>query len=82
VVKQKQKTKPEPAHNAKDSDVVKVIVPKALGERFRNAVDALSGPPLRLKLSPAGVQAFDEFTSRLEREHNGGAPFPQRPERS
>lgn len=42
----------------------------------RNAVVALSGPPHRLTLASLVEEAMSREIRRLEKEHNGGKPFP------
>lgn len=75
--------KSEPASDTTSPDDpprvdIKFVVPHALAERFRNAVDACSGPPLRLRVNAAGIAALEAFTADLEGQ-NHGKPFPQRP---
>lgn len=54
------------------------IVDRALAERVRNAVDALQGPPLRLRLAVMLREAVQHEVERLEKENNKGKPFPKR----
>jgi hypothetical protein len=56
------------------------IVPIPLAERLRNAVDALQGPPMRLRLTAALERAVQVYVEQLERKYSGGQPFPQRPD--
>lgn len=58
---------------------VSLYLPDDLVERMRNAVMALAGPPEYLTLTDLGERALDAEVSRLERQHNGGKPFAQRP---
>jgi hypothetical protein len=62
----------------KKKDRVNVLVPKALGDRLRNAVDALSGPPHRLRLNATCEEALLAHVEKLEKKFNKGEPFPQR----
>jgi hypothetical protein len=55
-----------------------VIVGADLAERARNAVDALQGPPMRLRLARLLHLAVQARVTELERAHNGGSPFPRR----
>jgi hypothetical protein len=54
------------------------LIPEDLLERTRNAVVHLQGPPLFLSMASLITQALEAEVSRLEREHNGGAPFPSK----
>lgn len=54
------------------------LVPAELAERLRNAVDALSGPPNRLRLNATVAAAVEEKVVALEKKFNKGKPFPQR----
>jgi hypothetical protein len=47
-------------------------------DRARDAVDALSGPPLRLTFTALLHQALNTEVSRLAKKHHGGKPFPKR----
>lgn len=55
-----------------------LTLPLSVLDAFKNAVIALSGPPLFLSVSDAGTQAIQQFTARLEKEYNEGKPFPKR----
>lgn len=59
--------------------VLSFRVPDDLNDRFLNAVDALSGPPERLTYVSLGRAAIEREVERLEKKHNSGKPFPQRP---
>lgn len=56
-----------------------VWLPESLVERVKNAVDALQGPPRRLRLSSLMEAAVLDYVQGLEREANKGRPFPARP---
>lgn len=60
-------------------DRVNALISRELGERLRNAVDYLSGPPHRLRLNSTVEAAILAHVEKLEREHHKGKPFPQRP---
>lgn len=64
-----------PARAAKRVKVTYDLSP-ATAARVRNAVLALCGPPLWMTATAYADQAFLEFAEKLEREHNGGQPFP------
>lgn len=49
-----------------------------LHERFLNAVDALSGPPERLRYVSVLRSALEREVDRLEKKHNASKPFPAR----
>lgn len=51
-----------------------------LGERIRDAVMHLSGPPLHLNLSRFAESAFLRELERLQEEENDGTAFPSRTE--
>ena len=53
-------------------------IPHDLLEEARNAVVALSGPPLRLTLAGVTQEALRKEIERLKKEHNQGKPFPSR----
>jgi hypothetical protein len=55
------------------------LIPTDLAEQMRNAIVHLSGPPLYYTLAEFGEHAIRDLIGRLEREHNGGRPFPPRP---
>jgi hypothetical protein len=55
-----------------------VSLPPALIEAAKNAVDALSGPPLRLTYSALVRDAVERELTRLQKAHHGGKPFPPR----
>jgi hypothetical protein len=55
-----------------------ITLPLSVLDAFKNAVIALSGPPLFLSVSDAGTQAIQQFTAALERDYNEGKPFPKR----
>jgi hypothetical protein len=59
--------------------LVSFRIPLDLHNRLQNAVDALSGPPERLKIINVAQTALEREVERLEKKHNGGKPFPQRP---
>jgi hypothetical protein len=62
-------------------DKLTVYVPRPLAARVRNAVAHLAGAPLFLTQASLGEEALDAAVSRLEREHNGGKPFPPAPKK-
>ena len=51
-------------------------LPAALLDGLRDAVVALSGPPLRLTLAHVAEAALREKLQALEKAHNRGKPFP------
>jgi|JI102314DRNA_FD_contig_31_325283_length_473_multi_3_in_0_out_0_2 hypothetical protein len=53
-----------------------ILVPADIADAARDAVVALSGPPLRLTLAQLGENALRAEIDRLRREHNKGKPFP------
>lgn len=53
-------------------------LPNDLVEEARDAVVALSGPPLRLTLAAFVENALRSEIERLKRKHNDGKPFPRR----
>ncbi|HEY0777212.1 MAG TPA: hypothetical protein VGD56_04520 [Gemmatirosa sp.] len=55
------------------------LIPEELADAMRNAIVHLSGPPLYYTLAEFGEHAIRSYISQLEREHNGGHPFPPRP---
>lgn len=55
-----------------------ILLPEDLVEQLRDAVVALSGPPLMLTLTDLATAALRRELERLQREHNDGAPFPRR----
>lgn len=59
---------------------VSLYLSAELVERMRNAAVHLAGPPEYLTLTDLGERAIDSEVTRLERKHNGGQPFPQRPD--
>ena len=59
-------------------DRVNALVARELGERLRNAVDALSGPPHRRRLNSTVEEALEVYVTKLEKDHNKGRAFPQR----
>ena len=58
---------------------VSFYLPDDLMERLRDTADALSGPPERATVSGIAADALDRELRRLEKKHNGGERFPQRP---
>lgn len=55
-----------------------VHVPAELADACKDAVVALSGPPLRLTLAHLAEAALRRELDRLQREHTKGKPFPKR----
>jgi hypothetical protein len=55
-----------------------VYLPQALIDEAKDAVDALSGPPLRLTYSSFAREAFRREIERLKKAHHNGQPFPAR----
>jgi hypothetical protein len=53
-----------------------VEIPETLAAQVRDAVIALSGPPVRLTLARFAEEAFRREVARLEAEHHVGKPFP------
>jgi hypothetical protein len=54
-------------------------LPIELVSEARDAVLALSGPPVRLTLSRLGEDAIRRELERLKRQHHAGRPFPHDP---
>jgi len=55
-------------------------LPADLFEECRDAVVALSGPPVRLTLATLAEDALHRELGRLKKEHNRGKSFPKRDE--
>lgn len=55
-------------------------LPEDLFEECRDAVVALSGPPVRLTLAVMAESALREELARLKKAHNRGKDFPRRDE--
>jgi hypothetical protein len=55
-----------------------VYLPQVLIDEAKDAVDALSGPPLRLTYSSFAREAFRREIDRLKKAHHNGQPFPAR----
>lgn len=53
-------------------------LPAALVEEAKNAVVALSGPPVRLTLASLVREALTRELERLKKAHHAGKPFPAR----
>jgi post-segregation antitoxin (ccd killing protein) len=53
-----------------------VEVPAELLAQTRDAVIALSGPPLRLTIAGLVAEALRRELARLQAEHHAGRPFP------
>ena len=53
-----------------------VELPAELMAQTRDAVIALSGPPLRLTIAGLVAEALRHELARLQAEHNAGQPFP------
>jgi hypothetical protein len=53
-------------------------LPAELVEAAKNAVVALSGPPLRLTLAGLVRDALARELERLQKAHHGGKPWPAR----
>ena len=53
-----------------------VELPAELMAQTRDAVIALSGPPLRLTIASLVADALRHELARLQAEHNAGQPFP------
>jgi len=53
-----------------------VEIPEALAAEVRDAVIALSGPPVRLTLARVAGEAFRREVARLQAEHHKSHPFP------
>ena len=51
---------------------------QALLEEVRDAVSALSGPPLHLTMAAFAETALRRELQRLQKAENGGEPFPPR----
>lgn len=66
-----------PTASTRPARVVRVTyaLPAELVAETRNAVVALSGPPVRLTLSALVVSALRRELEALRRKHNAGEPF-------
>jgi len=53
-----------------------VEISETLAARVRDAVIALSGPPVRLTLARFAEEAFSREIARLQAEHHADEPFP------
>lgn len=53
-----------------------VIIPSETAEAARRTVAFLAGHPLYLTLGQLAANALQAEIARLEKEHNGGKPFP------
>lgn len=53
-------------------------LPVELVDEARNAVVALSGPPVRLTLARLVADALRRELARLQRDHHQGEPWPRR----
>ncbi len=53
-------------------------VSSALFDQIKDAVVALSGPPLRLTLADFAEAAFRRELDRIQKAHHDGKPFPKR----
>lgn len=53
-----------------------VLVPEDVANAARDAVVALSGPPLRLTLAQLAEGALRSEIERLQKQYNRGKPFP------
>lgn len=53
-----------------------VIIPSETAEAARRTVAFLAGHPLYLTLGQLAADALQSEIARLEKEHNGGKPFP------
>lgn len=53
-------------------------LPVSLMDELRNAVVALSGPPLRLTLAKLAEEALGVKLAELQKGYNRGKPFPPR----
>lgn len=74
-VPQSEETAPDLPRSGGKLLKVTYNVQEELVEETRNAVLALSGPPLRLTLSALVETALRRELARLRKEHNGGKPF-------
>ena len=73
-----QQEKGEPPSRPKERRRTTFHLSVDLVERARNAVYALSGPPVRMTLAQLAEDGLTKAVEALEKKHNGGAPFPQR----
>jgi hypothetical protein len=72
-------TTPRPAPKFRTPKVRATFhLPEVLFEACRNAVVALSGPPVRLTLARLAEDALRRELERLKKEHHRGQPFPPR----
>ena len=73
-------TTPRPPEKAPRTPKVRATfhLPAALLDGLRDAVVALSGPPLRLTLAHLAEEALRETLQELQKAHNRGKPFPRR----
>jgi len=75
-----RQTEPIPVTMAEAGRKVRATfhVPAGLLEEMRDAVVALSGPPVRLTLARLAEDALREHVESLKRAHNSGRAFPTR----
>ena len=72
-------TTPRPAPKVRTQKVRATFhLPVVLFEACRDAVVALSGPPVRLTLAHMAENALQGELERLQKAHNHGRPFPAR----
>ena len=69
--------KPQPVPRV-TKDRLTVHVPVDLVDVVKDAVVALSGPPLRLTLAGFAETALRTYLERLQKEHNHGKAFAKR----
>ena len=67
-----------PARRASKPPRERFPLPPELADRAKNAVVALSGPPLHLNITRLMQMAVESLVAELERKHNRGKPFPPR----
>jgi hypothetical protein len=79
-VVQTRRTEPIPVTHAEGGRKVRATfhISADLLEEMRDAVVALSGPPVRLTLARLAEDALREHLESLKGAHNGGRPFPAR----
>lgn len=82
TVKAKRRSEPAKDGQGRGGTKVRATVhlPSELFDQVRDAVVALSGPPLRMTLAGFAEAAFQAELKRLEKAHHDGKRFPERQE--
>jgi hypothetical protein len=73
---EKEDKKPTKPKDSERRARMNVEIPESLAAEVRDAVIALSGPPVRLTLARFAEEAFRREVARLQAEHHGSKAFP------